>query len=477
MQLFAEVAEVLAMMLCGLLGYMSVQWLKRRDNEKLEGLCGTKTTCSAAETSPSDTAACKENIKQSSHQQADPRTERLRNKKISRKTRKSIHPFCDFSLDSSEGNTTVNLDVQCLPSVMLAETCTGFAHEQNSANAEDLSAAGWECATMNMDDVEADDEAEAEAAVATTGADNHEGACLCWQSGWSFEQERQFQMTSVNGSQRLMAHDMPEVGQYVEDEGETREDSKKEEQEAETEQSKDGDDKDQARGAVNLGGVVGEKEELRHWQQQVELPRAASANDEHCHFRKFRKFRKQELGELGQRHKTTGEASMKGNFYQSLSGVGRLSTEEERRRVPTSDWADAEDEEGWSESGYEAVNHSCLHGLFSSTSQHGTLVEDAWMMPLTSNQTKTLKSIDGRLGKQEQDRHVDTDNWMAPFAPVDAEVGQRSRQNDGSLLGWLHEANWFNEQRSKPHLAEGDCWMTPFDDLIQWTTPHAIVTI
>jgi len=498
MQLFEELPALLVMFFCGFLGYMSAEWFKRRaaaraqHRQKLEGICQTKVgftgVVTAATMDPSDLAACEESMKQSDDQQPHLRTKHRRNKRAARQARKAIRPVaihddppvaCDIDMDSSEGTTTsVNLDVRCVaknmptagtsvvdehsPSVMFKATARGSVQEQGNAPADDGRAAGWECMTMNTDEAEADCEAEAEEACATSiqeaGADDHEqpqGRCadadgVCQQSVLNPEQKLDIQGDGKEESQQVMAHDKSEVGHHVE---EQEEDKKKEEQETEIkpEQNKEGEENDKPQGEMNLEEMVGEKEELE--QQEMEMLQAAPADDEQCRLR---------VPELGEWPETTDEeGSMSGHSSQSQQEDDNLSREEERRRVLTGDWAEAQDDEDWSESGHEAMHHSYLHSLDSldrSTSQPGALKDAMWSMPIANNQTPTPQWNDSCSGSW-----LDSDNWMTPFATA-----------DGEMAGWFTDDKWFGKGQSGSQQLESDCWMTPFDELIQRTTPHAV---
>jgi len=194
---------------------------------------------------------------------------------------------------------------------------------------------------------------------------------------------------------------------------------------------------------------------------------------------------------LGEWPETTDdEGSMNDHSSQSQQDDEHLSREEERRRVLTSDWSDVKDEEECSESGSGAMHPSRLRELDWSASQHEALDNDIWSMPVANYQSPTPQLINSWSGTWKQGGELDSDNWMTPFAPADCKVpgwfsddqwfgnGQcDSRgqfENDGDSTGWFSEAAWFNEQGSKDRWPEKDCWMTPFDELIQWTAPHAI---
>mmetsp|Transcript_133878 Transcript_133878/g.267156 ORF Transcript_133878/g.267156 Transcript_133878/m.267156 type:complete len:519 (-) Transcript_133878:226-1782(-) len=415
MQLFAEVRDVLAMLLCGFLGYMLVQWLKTRATvtaqcrQKLKGLCETTAAHTAARTAtamkPSDLAASGEVMKQPNHQQPNSHTEHVRNRKAIRKPRKTIHPAAaydelrmagDVPVDNSRGTTaTANVDIQRLaenlpttgtyvadklPPLVSAETDAGVVQENSSLPADEQKEAGWVCTTMNIDDAEADDEAEAEKS---------------------------------------------DVGQHMQEQKEEKT-KKREDQGTEAEKNR---------------------------QPEVELPQAAPDDEEQ------RPLRNPELGEWAE--ETDDHSS------QLQQDDDHLSKEEDRHRVLTSDWADAKDEEDWSESGCE-VHHSCLRALGCSASQHGAVEHDIWSMPFVNNQTSTSQSINKWSGKWKQGGQPYNDNWMTPFAP-----------SDGEMPGWFTNDKWFGQgQRGScgPHLEENDCWMTPFDELIQQTTTHVITS-
>ena len=106
-----------------------------------------------------------------------------------------------------------------------------------------------------------------------------------------------------------------------------------------------------------------------------------------------------------------------------------LSREEERRRVLTSDWADAKDEEEWSEFGHEAMHPSCL------------------------------QFINGWSGKRKQGTRLDTDNWMTPFAP-----------SGGEMAGWFTDDKWFGKGQSGSQQLESDCCVTR-SNLLQFSFP------
>jgi len=475
MQLFAELPDLVAMFLCGFLAYMSVEWLKKRaaasarHRQKLEGLSQATATCTAARTAattnPTDLAACKETMKQPNHEQPNPRTKRVRNKKVAQKTCKAIHPVSahdeqpcarDSNMDSPGGTTTgVHLEDHHLadnmptvgtsaadkppPPVISAETAGVSVEERGNAPADDGSIAGWECMTLNIDDAEADDEAAAEATftakIQEAGADNHEGLqgwCadadveqLCQQPVPNLEQELQIQGDGMKETQQLMAHDTSEN---------KKKKQKKQKQERETE-TETKPEQNKEREENDKHELVGEKEELEHGQQEVELLQATPADEEQCH------LCERDLGEWPET--TDDEGSM--NDHSSKSQYdNHLSREEERRRVLTSDWADAKDEEEWSEFGHEAMHPSCL------------------------------QFINGWSGKRKQGSQLNIDDWMAPFAPADCKVP-----------GWFTDDKWFGNGQccnggqlekdgEAEWWAENDCWMTPFDEIIQRTTSYAI---
>jgi len=118
------------------------------------------------------------------------------------------------------------------PSVMLVESAAGSVQEHGDAPADDRRASGWEFMTANINDADADDEAESEAAFATniqeTSGGNHEqlqGWCadaewVCQQPLLNLEQEPQIQGDGTEEFQQLMAHGSAEVGQHVEEQEE-----------------------------------------------------------------------------------------------------------------------------------------------------------------------------------------------------------------------------------------------------------------
>lgn len=490
MQLFAELPDLVAMFLCGFVGYMSVEWVKRRvaanarHRQKLEGLCETKATMN-----PLDLATCEEEtMEQPDQKQPNPRTQRLRSKKAARKACKAIHPVAaheeppcagNFNMDSSGANTTaVNFDAHHLaknmpaagtsvtekppPLVMVTEMARGSLQENANAPADDGSAAGWECMTVNIDDAEADDEAEAEAVFATNmkeaGADDHkrpQGWCAdaeraCQQAVLNREPKPQIQGDGMEETEQLMAHDKSESKKTK------KKHKKQKEQETETEttpeQNEEGED--------NLEGLVGEKEEPEHVQKEMELLHATP--EKQCG------LCEPDLAEWPET--TDDEGSLNDHSSQLQQDDDHLSREEERRRVLTSDWSDAQDEEEWSESVYDAMHHSCLCELDWSSLQHGTSEHDTWSMPFANDEVPPSQLINSSSGKGKQH----TDNWMTPFAPADRKVSGwfTDDQNDGDLPGWLTEAKWPWEQQSKSHQGENDFWMTPFDELIQQAAPH-----
>jgi hypothetical protein len=189
------------------------------------------------------------------------------------------------------------------------------------------------------------------------------------------------------------------------------------------EQNREGEENDKPQGEMNQDEMVHEIEELEHGQQEVEAPQAAPSDEEKgC-------LHEPKLGEWPE---TTEEGSTSDHSTPSQQDNNHLSREEKRHWVLTSDWAEAQDEEDWSESGDDEMHQSCLRALDWSASQHGSL---------------------------------DNDNWMPPLAPA-----------DGETPGWFTDDKWFGKGQSfrgGPQL-ENDCWMTPFDELIQQTTPHFI---
>jgi len=506
MQLFAaEFANLVAMFLCGFLGYMSVEWLKwraaasARHRQKLEGLCEAKESGTAARNmSSSDLAVGDESVKQPNHKQPKPHTERLRNKKATRKARKASQAVavddgptvaCKRNMDSSgESGTAIDLDVYrsgestptagyCVADapqpvvVTCAETAADTVQEHVTALA-DGSVAG-ECMTVKVDAEPDDGEAGATSAgkIQEASADNHErpqswcadAEQLCQQPVLQLHQEPQVQ------NRQLMAHDKPEVAQQVEEQGEEKgergmEMEAEEKEETDPEEKNDAEETDKAQGDMDLEELLGDEEELEHGQQEVKL-QAAAACDEQCHIPEA------ESGEWPEWPKTTdGEGSTKDCSSQSQQDVDQLSKEEERRRVLTCNWADAQDEEDWSESGCGTMNRSCFH-------------EPTW--PVLQQE-----AFEHDISKQCS--QLDGDTWMTPFASDDCEVpgwftddkwfgkGQRGSpghlENYGDMAKWFCEAEWLSERQSNSCWAENDCWMTPFDELIQRATPHAIST-
>jgi len=227
----------------------------------------------------------------------------------------------------------------------------------------------------------------------------------------------------------------------------------------------------------------GQEEELEHGQWEVELLKAAPADKEQSH-----PFEP----DLGEWPETTDDEDSTNDYsIQSQRDGNHLWREEERRKVLTRGWADAQDEEHWSESDYQARHHS-FHELHLSASQHGALEHDVGLMPFANIQTPTPQSFNSRSGKSKQGSRLNNDQWMTPFALADGEMpgwfaddkwlGKRQRgscgwqsEDDGDSADWSSEAKWFNEQWSDSSWVENDSWMVPFDELIQRTTPHAIV--
>mmetsp|Transcript_133873 Transcript_133873/g.267130 ORF Transcript_133873/g.267130 Transcript_133873/m.267130 type:complete len:741 (+) Transcript_133873:95-2317(+) len=268
MQLYEELPFLTALFVCGFLGYMFVELVKWRavarakHMQKLEGLCEPDLPCTNAGTTvtmnPSDPAAYEETMKQPIHQQPNPRKRRQRNKKVARQACKAIHPVAtrdeppvsgDVNVDSSEGTAAaVNSDVQRLaentptvgtvvadkplPSEMLAETAAGALAHGNAPTA----AAGGECMTVNIDDAEADDEAEAEAQFVTNvqeaSADDHEQPQVervCQQLVLNPDQERRIQGDDMEKPEEVMANDESALGQQVEGQEEEEEEEEKNE--------------------------------------------------------------------------------------------------------------------------------------------------------------------------------------------------------------------------------------------------------
>jgi len=327
---------------------------------------------------------------------------------------------------------------------MRAESATGSVQEHGDAPADDGPASGRECMTANINDAEADDEAEAEASFATniqetSGVDHEQlqGWCadakrVCQQPLLNLEQELQIQGDGAEESQQLMVHRKSEVGKHVE--------------------------------------------------EQEELLKAPAADEEHCCFLE---------PELGEWAETTDVGSMNEHSSQSQLDDDRLSRDEELRRVLIGDWADASDEEDGSESGYEGMHHSCRGAFDSPASQYGAVEHDVWSIPFANDLTSTPQSIKSWPRNRKQSSRLDKDNLMTSFAPADGEMpgwfrgdtwfGQEQWGNhwqqlddDGSSAGWFSEKRWFHDQKSKCRRAENDCWMTPFDELFQRTTPQVI---
>merc|ERR1719362_949194 len=215
------------------------------------------------------------------------------------------------------------------------------------------------------------------------------------------------------------------------------------------EQNNEGAENDKPLGDMNLK-EMDEKETLEHGQQNVEEEQ--------------RPFPEAELGEWPE---STDEDSMNDHSSQWQKDDDNVFREEEWRKVLTSDWAEAQDED-WSESVYDTMHHSCLRAVDGSASQHKALEHDTWSMALAGKQMPAPQSIDIGSGKRKQGTRLDTDNWMTPFAP-----------SDGDMPGWFTNDKWFGKgQRGSrgQHLEENDCWMTPFDELIQQTTTHVITS-
>jgi len=208
---------------------------------------------------------------------------------------------------------------------------------------------------------------------------------------------------------------------------------------------------------------VEEQEEDKNEEQETEPKpeqnkadekndKAALTDDEQCHLR---------VPELGEWPETSDEGSMSDISSQPQQDDDHLSREQERHRVLTSDWAEAQDEEDWSESGHESMHPSCLRALDWSVSQPGAVKDDIWSMPFANNQTPNLEGGDRCSEKRSRSSRLDSDNWMTPFALAEGEVP-----------GWFTDDKWFGKGQRGSQQLENDCWMTPFDELIGWTTPH-----
>jgi len=479
MQLFEELPTLVAMFFCGVFGYMSVEWLKRRaaasgrHRQKLKGLDEPKIICAATETATttmnhSDHSTGEETTTQPNHKQQDScKAARRRNRKVARKACKTIHPIatpselpmaCEADMDSSEDSTTVmglgTFVADAPPSSMMMplEPLTFSVHEKRTSMMLSLM-------------MQAEVEAGLAAKIQDAMADNHEHP----QRSMADVELVCDDQPVLNPEQCLTEHDKSEVGKSVEEEQEGEEE-RETEVESTGEQSNLGEENDAQFGVMKLELVSGQ-EQLEQGQQDVELLQAAQADEEQYHLCK---------AELDKCMESTDEGSMKDHIHRTTS----------RSSVLSNNWADAEDEEDegdFAETGVEAIHHSCLPALDWSASEHGTLVQDSWSVPFSNDEVPTGDSIDGWSEKQNQGAASD-DTWMTPFAQGDGEMpgwfaddkwfgqgqpGSREQQpqNSGDSAGWFSDEKWFNEQQS---TSPNDGWMTPFDELIQQATSHSL---
>jgi len=439
MQLYEELPSLVAMFLGGFFGLVAVEWLKRcatasaRHRPKLEGLCQT--------TNPSSLAAWEETLKQQNYGQPNPGTERLRKRKAARKACKEIHPAATHGNQSVAYGVIMNKSGEStqavktvppagtsvdkpVPLAMVAESAAGSVQDHGDVPADDGCASGWECMTANIKDAEADDEADAEAALAAniqeTGAGDHkqlqtwfaDAERVCHQAVLNLEQKMYIQDLGTEASQQLKVHGTSEVGQRVEEQ-------------------------------------------------------AAPADDEQCCFRE---------PELGEWPETTDDE----HFSQSQLDDGSLSREEEWRRVLIGDWVDATDEEDGSclrvldssASQHETVEHDVWSMPFAN---------DPTPTPQSVNSWSSKGKQGSRLDKDNwMTSFASADGEMSGWSTNDKWFGQGQRGNhwqqvdDDCDSGWFSEKRWFKDQRSKRSQSENDCWMTPFDELFQRRTPRVI---
>eukprot|EP00419_Tripos_fusus_P014180 CAMPEP_0172738512 /NCGR_PEP_ID=MMETSP1074-20121228/120359_1 /TAXON_ID=2916 /ORGANISM="Ceratium fusus, Strain PA161109" /LENGTH=555 /DNA_ID=CAMNT_0013568159 /DNA_START=135 /DNA_END=1802 /DNA_ORIENTATION=- len=328
---------------------------------------------------------------------------------------------------------------QLLPSAVLAELVAGSGQEYDNMHVYDGSAVMRECMAASLDDAETEDEAEAATEFATKMQEaddnqreqlrgcraNAEGG-VSQQPGLNLKEESQNMGDDMEVSHHLMEHEISRVGQHMEEEEE-------EEEAKETKQSKDPEEKDESQVGVNM--------------------EVAPGNDEQCHLR-----------------------GPKLEEWPDMSEDGSMDEDYQ-------DWARPDD---------DMMHQSCLHALNRSEPQYGTREHDTLWKFSTNDHIPNFKSIDSCSGDQNQHGQLDNDPWTTPFVPVNGEspgmlkdhaclgTGQCGSHRPQSAVGggaWaMHSPDiadgWLTQAKWKSSWPGNDCWMTPFDELIQKTEPH-----